>query len=465
MRCMRALLFGLALLALASFPRLCDAREVQVLRTPGGIGLWLVEEHGLPVVALRFAIRGGSLEDPPGKEGVGDLVAAMLDQGAGPLDAEAFQDRLAAIGSQFSFSVSRSAFSGGFVAISRHLHATAELMRLALHEPRLRHADFERVRQQKSAAAAQDERNPERMALRLFYETAFVGHVYARPVRGTTDTLRRLTVADVQAQRQRMLRRKGLHVVLVGALAPDAAMALVDAIFTGLPEGNAAIPVPPTEPKPIETILRGLEGQGLETAVFALPMPGAGDPRYFQALALTHILGSGNFDARLTREVRVKRGLTYAIAAHMLTDPAASFLLGTVSTEPGMMAEALGAVRTTLAAFQRDGPDLRELENARSSLNGSYLLGADGSANLAGHLIGLWTDGLDAGYDRRRKAGIDAIRLDDARQTARAFYDPGAMRFLILRPAESNHSKPHRGGTPGDALSQHAPKFDKPAAR
>jgi zinc protease len=429
----RRFVLGFGILVLAS--PLAEARNVQTLRTPTGIGLWLVEDHGLPLVALRFAMRGGSLEDPPGREGAGDLFAAMLDQGAGPLDAAAYQDRLQAVGSRLSFSVSRAAFSGGFVSVSSHLAATAGLLRLALTEPRLSVVDFERVRGQAIAATAQDERSPDRLALRLFYDAAFAGHAYARPVRGTGETLARLTVADMAAQRLKILGRSGLHVVIVGALGAQEARALVDGMFADLPKGGTPPAVTRAEPAPITAVLRAPEGQPLETAIFALPMPRMGEPGYFPALALNHILGSGNFDARLTRELRVKRGLTYAIATHMFSDAVASFLLGTVSVAPGRMEEALDTVKQTLATLQRGGPDERELENAKSSLNGSYLLGADGNARLADHLLGLWLTGHGARHDEQRRAEIDAINLDDARQAARAYFDPGAMRQLILRPA------------------------------
>jgi zinc protease len=425
----------LILLIVTMLGAVAEARDVRTLRTPGGIGLWLVEEPGLPLVALRFAVRGGSLEDPPGREGASDLFAALLDQGAGPLDAEGFQGRLESLGSRLSFSISRSAFSGGFVSVSRNLAATADLLRLAVMEPRLAPADFERARRQKIASAMQDESRPDRVALRRFYETAFAGHPYARPVRGTAESLGALSAADMAAQRPKLLRRNGLQVVIVGAISEHEATALVDSIFAGLPEGDAPATVASAAPAPVASILPAPQGQVLETAVFALPMPAAADARYFTALALTHILGSGNFDARLTQDVRVKRALTYAISTTLLTDSAASFLLGTFSTQPGRMEEALSTVRETLATLQRVGPGERELANARSSLNGSYLLSADGNAALADHLLGLWLEGLDARYDEKRKAGIDGIDLDEAKMAARELFDPAAMRQLVLRPA------------------------------
>lgn len=426
---------SLAVLLLGGVFGHAEARSVRTLTTPAGIGVWLVEDHGLPLIALRFAMRGGSLDDPPGREGAGDLLAAMLDEGAGPLNAETFQDRLEALGSQMSFSISRAAFSGGFVSVSGHVRDTAGLLRLSLTEPQLLTDDFERVRKEKIAAIAQDERSSNGLALRLFYEMAFAGHAYARPVQATAETLARLTAADMATQRRKILRRGGLHVVIVGALGAQEATTLVDDIFAGLPEGDAPPLVSPVEPAPMTAALPAPEGQTLETAIFALPMPRMVDPVYFPALAVNHILGSGNFDARLSKELRLKRGLTYAIATHMVGDRAASFLLGTLSTEAGKMDEALGAVRDTLDDLQRDGPNRQELANAKSSLNGSYLLGADGNAGLADHLLGLWLDGHGARHDEERAAAVAAISPDAARQAANAWFGSGAMRQLILRPA------------------------------
>ena len=78
-----------ALCALLCVPG-AEARSLQKIVTPGGVGVWLVEDHGIPIVALGFAFRGGSVEDPPGKEGAGQLFAEMLDEGAGTLSADAF---------------------------------------------------------------------------------------------------------------------------------------------------------------------------------------------------------------------------------------------------------------------------------------------------------------------------------------------------------------------------------------
>ena len=61
------------------------AVEVQRVVSPGGIEAWLVEERTVPMLALRFAFRGGAALDPGGKEGLATLVSGLLNEGAGDL--------------------------------------------------------------------------------------------------------------------------------------------------------------------------------------------------------------------------------------------------------------------------------------------------------------------------------------------------------------------------------------------
>ena len=77
----------------AAAPQPAGATTVQRVVSPGGIEAWLVQEPSLPLVALNFAFIGGATEDPTDKPGVGYMVSSLLDDGAGELDAKAFQQQ------------------------------------------------------------------------------------------------------------------------------------------------------------------------------------------------------------------------------------------------------------------------------------------------------------------------------------------------------------------------------------
>src|ERR1700730_17014407 len=87
----RGWILALALPLLAAGP----ARAVSIDRvvSPGGIEAWLVQDHTLPIVNLELSFRGGAVTDPKGKSGRAAMTLALLDEGAGPLDSQAFQGR------------------------------------------------------------------------------------------------------------------------------------------------------------------------------------------------------------------------------------------------------------------------------------------------------------------------------------------------------------------------------------
>ena len=84
----RAILAGLAAILLA-VPALAEVK-VQQVTSERGLHAWLVEEHALPFTALEIRFRGGTSLDRPGKRGETRLMAALIEEGAGELDAQAF---------------------------------------------------------------------------------------------------------------------------------------------------------------------------------------------------------------------------------------------------------------------------------------------------------------------------------------------------------------------------------------
>ena len=73
-----ASLATLAAAFVATFSLPANAMKIQTVKSPGGIEAWLVEEHAVPMMAMRFAFDGGSSQDPLGKEGVANFVTAII---------------------------------------------------------------------------------------------------------------------------------------------------------------------------------------------------------------------------------------------------------------------------------------------------------------------------------------------------------------------------------------------------
>jgi zinc protease len=195
---LRCLIAGAAALIAATAAQPARATTVQRVVSPGGITAWLVHEPSLPLVALNFAFVGGATADPTDKPGVGYMVSSLLDDGAGELDAKAFQQRLEENAVEMRFSVTQDYFYGSIRLLKDRQDQSFDLLRLAINQPRFDADAIGRVREQILAGLRRESTDPGSIASRTWWHTAFPGHPYGRPTNGTLTSVPTITVDDLR---------------------------------------------------------------------------------------------------------------------------------------------------------------------------------------------------------------------------------------------------------------------------
>jgi len=226
-------------------PLAAKATTIQRVVSPGGIEAWLVQDPSVPLIAFDFSFRGGANQDPVDKPGVATMATALLDEGAGDLDSKSFHERAESKAIQLGFSVNRDQTSGSVRTLSANQDEAFELLRLAVTSPHFDAVDMERIRDQVLSGLRRETTSPNEMASRRWWSTAFPGHAYGRPVRGTLESIPTITVADLRDYMRRVFARDTLKIAIVGDIDAAAAGKIVDKVFGGLPaKGNlATIPV------------------------------------------------------------------------------------------------------------------------------------------------------------------------------------------------------------------------------
>src|SRR5262245_9983354 len=136
----RALL-GACLLAAAAAP--AAATKIDRVVSPAGIEIWLVQEPSVPLIAMDFAFRGGTSQDPADKAGVASMVAGLIDEGSGDLDSKTFHERAESKAIEISFSATRDLFSGSLRTLVENKDMAAELMHTSLTSPHFDAPDIE----------------------------------------------------------------------------------------------------------------------------------------------------------------------------------------------------------------------------------------------------------------------------------------------------------------------------------
>ena len=421
-----------------SNPIASSAVNLRDLVSPRGVRFWLVEDYAVPLVALEFAFRGGASQDPAGKAGALTMLAGLLDEGAGDLDDQAFQQALEEKAIELAFHAERDHVSGRMKTLSRHLDRAGELLRLAVNAPRFDAAPTTRVREQLLAQIRHEANEPGAVAGRAWRARVFPGHPYSLPTNGTPESLAAVTRDDLPALTKRLVTRAALAIAVVGAIDEKRAAKLIDDVFADLPTVDGRI-----APQPAPFVgLGGVEVVDLDvpqtTIRFGRPAPGRDDDDHMACVVLAHVLGGGTgLTSRLFREVREKRGLAYSASAAVAAFEQTSFLHGGTTTKNERAYESLEVIGNEILDLARGGVTEDELEKGKRYLVGSYPLRFDTSTKIAGQLVAIQLEGHGPDWLTERNARIAAVTMADAKRAGERMFGDGSLSVVMVgRPAK-----------------------------
>ena len=436
----------LSALAVALVAPASAATEVERVVSPLGIEAWLVHSPTAPLIAIDFAFRGGSSQDPADRAGVAALVAGLIDEGAGNLDARAFHEQLESSAISLSFTATRDQFNGSLRTLLDQQDKAFELTNLSLTAPRFDPEAVERIRANLLSDLRRANTNPNQIASRNWWATAFRGHPYEWPVNGTLESVTTVTPADLKNYVRRVFARDNLKIGIVGNVDAATAGAIVDRIFGSLPAKADLVPVASANPQglgrkitvdldvPQSVVMIGGEGIALK------------DPDFMPAYIVNEILGGGSFASRLYREVREVRGLAYSVYSALIPlNHAALFMSGT-ATRGDRAGQTLDVVEHEIHRLAETGPTVEELARAKSYLKGSYALRFDTSSKIASQLVQIQLDDLGIDYLKRRNSLVEAVTLADVKRVAKRLLDGGLLVTVVGRPPVTTATTAVKGG-------------------
>lgn len=426
-------LLGTLLLGVLLLPSTqAQAMKIQTVKSASGIEAWLVEEHSVPLMAMRFVFDGGSAQDPSGKEGLSNFLTAMLDEGAGDLTSTQYQERMEELAVRMSFEDSRDSFYGSFETLTANRDAAVDMLRLALTKPRFDADAVDRIRSQLLANLAYAAKNPDKVASKAWSALAFPHHAYGRPSDGTTESIKSISSADLESYRRRVFARDTLKVVAVGDIDAEGLRVLLDKVFGELPAKAELTPVTDTTPSPREKLEIIQMDVPQSVAHFGMTGIARKDPDFITAFVLNQILGGGGFASRLTEEVREKRGLAYSVYSYLQPYRHAPLFAGGVATKNEEIAQSLDVIRSELKRMAENGPTATELENAKKYLTGSFALRFDSNAKIANQLLWMLQEDMGIDYVERRNAMIEAVTLEDVKRVAKRLLNADDLIITVV---------------------------------
>jgi zinc protease len=426
---MRILRFAALIIAFA-LPAQAEI-GIQTVTSPGGIKAWLVEDHNIPFTALEIRFRGGTSLDQPGKRGAVNLMAALIEEGTGDLDSQAFARARDSLAAEFRFSADEDQVSVSARFLTENRDQALDLLRRALVSPAFSDEAVERVRGQVLANIRSDAKDPGALAGRKLRAIAFGDHPYGSSGDGTLESVGALTRDDIVAAHQGAVARDRIYVAAAGDVTADELGKMLDALLGGLPATGA--PMPDRAPLKLTGGITVTDFPGPQsTVIFAQPGIKQDDPDYFAATLLNEIMGGGQFSARLMTEVREKRGLTYGIGSYLVGYDLAELYMGQFSSANATVGQAIDVIRDEWRKMAETAVTEEELARAKTSMTGSYPLRFDGNGRIASILVGMQMIGLGPDYPKTRNDKVNAVTIEDVRRVAKRLYTPDALRFVVV---------------------------------
>ncbi len=272
--------------------------------------------QSIPLVALRFVFRTGSQDDPPGKEGLAALTAAMVTEGgAAQLTYEQILNRFYPMASGLAGACRKevTVFAG---EVHRDNLATyVPLVSVMLTQPRFDPEDFARLKNEAIDFVAKTLRSSgdEELGKWTLQVELFKNHPYGHVDRGTVDGLKSITLDDVKAFHREHYTRESLVLGVAGSANQE--------VLSEVRRFLAELPTRPSTPRPLPKpeMPRGLDvtivKKPTESTAISLGFPiditRQDDDFYALAIANSYLGEHRTFNGKLMQDLRARRGLNY----------------------------------------------------------------------------------------------------------------------------------------------------------
>jgi zinc protease len=395
--------------------------------------IYVEESDALPFVSIAVAIRSGASSDPVGKEGLTRVLVRMLRRGCRGMKSHEIEEKIDALGAEFSADVSSSVITLHADVISRSLDAFVDLLATMMAEPTFDEVELGRLLRETQGEIVEARDNDRALATRHFRRLVFEGHPYGRRLGGTIPSVLGLTRSEVVAHYKRHFLRSNVAIAFSGDLTEAKAAALSERLVAGLASGD-----------PSGDALGSPESRGGRRLVFVdkpertqtqILMGDIGShPRDADHIALhvaTTIFG-GTFTSRMMRAIRSERGWSYGAYARlpydrhrdafsMWTFPAAKDAAACLELELELM-----------KTWREKGITPRELAFAKRYLVRSHAFDIDTAQKRVHHRLDIDLFDLPADYHTRYVDHVQSVTLDAANEAIQRRISTDALVVSVV---------------------------------
>lgn len=397
------------------------------LTSQKGMKFWFLRDKSSKLVHVKIAfLNCGTAYLQKSKCGTAALYSEAVFCGAGRYSKQDFEKQCHDNSILISCYSNLDNLQFSLTTSEIVLQDAANLLNLLLVSPKFDEKEVLKVQNSTNFGEA--------ITRRFLPAKVFESHAYSRGEIGEPEDYMKLTIKDLNEYRRRFLVKKNAKVFVCGALTEQQAKALVDKVFSDLPDGTQAKDtLKDVEPRLLSKVDKYYQDGPQSKILFALKGEKFLSKRRMTAIVLFGLLGNGTFmRSKIFTKLRTEQGLIYVGYVYPVDLNHANVIFGTLITDNKKTETAMFSLKSIIKELKEKGITQEELDLVKSNILGTILVGLRTSAALSQFYFQNLLKGRGANVIDEITERMRQVQVSDVNSLAREILNDDAMSFVVI---------------------------------
>jgi zinc protease len=397
-----------------------------------GIHVFYLEDRELPLISLRGMLRGGELYEPPDKAGLAALTGrVMRSGGTATLPGDKLDEELEFLAASVETGMGDEYGVVSANCLKKDFKRVLEIFADVVMHPEFPQAKIDLARNQEKERIRRRWDQPAAVSSLLFTEQLFGGTPYGQ--RSSYKSLDAIAREDLIGFHQRFFTPGNFCLAVVGDLSPEEARTSLESAFREWKGKDVALPeLPPLNEKADGTVYYAFRDTPQASVVLGHLGVRRKDPDEQKIEVLNQVFGGGGFTARLMKEIRSNRGLTYGIYGGVYSGKDRGVFRVASQLKADRCGEALSLVKGIIQDLQTGPVSEQELELAKKGLVNSFVFRFESKEQVAARFMELRLNGYPDDYLDRYIEKIRQVTAADVQEMAKKHMDLSRMILVVV---------------------------------
>lgn len=399
-----------------------------------GMTVVAVERPGLPIFGAGLLVRAGAETDPAKLSGLAQFTGGLLMRGTATRSATQIAEDLEDLGAQLKIEAGWDQTLALLAGLSSEAAPSIEILADVIRKPSFAGQEIERLRKESIDELAVALEQPGQLA-RVAAARAILGaQPYGHSAAGTPASLKRIKRANLTSFHTRHYRPEKTVLIVSGSLPADEVFALAEKYFgdwKGTESKEKKSETKAAEvPKP-SSILIDMPDAGQAAVYIGRAMPPRNNDEYYIGQLANGILGGG-FSARLNREIRIKRGLSYGSGSRLSGYRGAGMFGAATQTKNESAAEVVEVTRNELGRLGAEPVPDAEFGARKAVLIGGFQRELETNEGYVKRVADFLVHEQPVDSFEPTIAKIEKVKPEEVQEFAKKQFAPDAMTVLVV---------------------------------